>query len=432
MRDKAFADDLRLTPYWWDASPPLVTATTTLPARVDALVIGSGYTGLHAALQLARAGRSTLVIDAEAIGFGCSTRNGGQVSTSVKPGFDSLVKLHGADTARKILQDGRRSLKWLGEFIAEERIDCSFRVVGRYHVAHNRRSFEALAASIRNQPKGFEVPAHVVARNEQRSELGTDIYHGGVIFENHASLDPGRYHAALVVRVQAAGATLASHCAATNITRLNGGFAVDTARGRVEARNVVLATNGYGGPVSSWHRRRVIPIGSYIIATEPLPQVLVDALIPKDRIVSDTRRVLYYFRASPDRRRILFGGRVSVAETDPLRSGPMLHREMVRLFPQLAPYQVSHSWMGYVGYTFDTLAHTGEQDGIHYAMGYCGSGVGMASYLGMRVGQRILGLAEGETGYQETPFPSRPYYFGKPWFLAPAVHWYRFRDRIGF
>ena len=193
-----------------------------------------------------------------------------------------------------------------------------------------------------------------------------------------------------------------------------------------------MATNGYTGPLSPWHRRRVIPIGSYIIATEALPESLVDALIPKNRIVSDTRRVVYYFRASPDRRRILFGGRVSLAETDPAASGPLLYREMVRLFPELAGYRVSHSWMGYVGYTFDTLAHTGEHDGVHYAMGYCGSGVGMAGYLGMRLGQRILGRKAGWTGYAETGFPARPYYFGKPWFLAPAVHWYRLRDKVDF
>jgi glycine/D-amino acid oxidase-like deaminating enzyme len=223
----------------------------------------------------------------------------------------------------------------------------------------------------------------------------------------------------------------ASQCRVTSLTRSGTRFTVGTQRGQVDAKNVILATNGYSGPLSPWHRRRIIPIGSYIIATEELPEALVDELIPRNRIVSDTRRVLYYFRASPDRRRILFGGRVSVAETDPRLSGPLLYREMLRLFPQLSRYQVSHSWMGYVGYTFDTLAHAGEQDGIHYAMGYCGSGVGMAGYLGMRLGQAILGRREGRTGCGETAFPSRAYYFGNPWFLAPAVHVYRLRDRLG-
>ncbi|EHS52371.1 FAD dependent oxidoreductase [Rhizobium sp. PDO1-076] len=429
--ESVFTADARMTSYWWDRSPPEMATEEVLPAKVDALIVGSGYTGLHAAIELARGGREVLVCDAEQIGYGCSTRNGGQISTSVKPDFASLVKAHGEVVARRIFEDGRQSLAWTEAFIREEGIDCDFGVVGRFHVAHDRKSFDSLTASLKTRPKEFEVPANVVSRAEQRSELGTDAYHGGVIFENHASLDPGRYHAGLVRLARAAGVRFAANCKVTAMVRSASGFAVETARGNVEARNVVLATNGYSGPLSHWHQHRIIPIGSYIVATEELPETLIDALIPKNRIVSDTRRVLYYFRASPDRLRILFGGRVSIGETDPRQSGPLLFREMQRLFPQLAPYRISHSWMGYVGYTFDTLAHVGEQDGIHYAMGYCGSGVGMAGYLGMRVGQTILGKAEGRTGYGETEFQTRAYYFGKPWFLAPAVHVYRLRDRFG-
>ncbi|MBO3761542.1 FAD-binding oxidoreductase [Ciceribacter sp. L1K22] len=426
-----FTAGAKMTPYWWEKSPPKQIEEAALPRSVDVIIVGSGYTGLHAAIELARGGRTVLVCDSGPIGFGCSTRNGGQISTSVKPGFDSLAKAHGEATARRIFEDGRHSLAWTEEFIRAEGISCDFSVVGRFHVAHDRRSFETLAASIRTQPKGLEVPAHVIPRAEQRSELGTDVYYGGVVFEKHASLDPGLYHAALVSLARQAGVEFAPHCEVTAIRREGRMFSAATARGQTQARNVVFATNGYSGALSRWHRRRIIPIGSYIIATEELPEALVDELIPKNRVVSDTRRVLYYFRASPDRRRILFGGRVSMGETDPTKSGPLLYREMVRLFPQLAGCKVTHSWMGYVGYTFDTLAHTGEHDGIHYAMGYCGSGVGMAGYLGMRVGQTILGKSEGRTGYGETEFPSRSYYFGRPWFLAPAVHVYRLRDRLG-
>ena len=201
-----FTADAKMTPYWWEQSPPEPATEAALPAKVDALVVGSGYTGLHAAIELARGGRDVLVCDAEQIGFGCSTRNGGQVSTSVKPDFASLAKAHGEDVARRIFEDGRQSLQWTEAFIGAEGIDCAFKVVGRYHVAHDDKSFQALAASIRNRPKGLEVPAYVVPRAEQRSELGTDVYHGGVVIENHASLDPGRYHAGLVRIAHAGGA----------------------------------------------------------------------------------------------------------------------------------------------------------------------------------------------------------------------------------
>jgi glycine/D-amino acid oxidase-like deaminating enzyme len=429
--DKVFVENPKLSPYWWERTPLSKVPVDPLPDKVDVLVVGSGYTGLHAAIELARGGRDVLVCDSENIGHGCSTRNGGQISTSVKPSFESLAKRHGETIARQIFADGRQSLKWTEDFIRQEGIECDFRRVGRFHVAHNDRAFAELVASLQKQPEGLEVPAHVVSRREQRSELGSDIYHGGIILENHAALDPGRYHAGLVALAQKAGVNFAPFCPVQGYEKTAGVFSVTTGRGVVQASDIVLATNGYSTSLSAWHRRRVIPIGSYIIATEELPEALVDELIPKDRIVSDTRRVLYYFRASPDRRRILFGGRVSLAETDPRASAPLLYNEMIRIFPQLSGYRVSHSWMGYVGYTFDTLAHIGSNNGVHYAMGYCGSGVGMAGYLGMRTGRQILGREDGDRGYRATQFPARPYYFGKPWFLAPAVHLYRLRDRLG-
>jgi glycine/D-amino acid oxidase-like deaminating enzyme len=429
LRSNLFASDAKLAPYWWDRVPRPLLPELALPAQVDVAVVGSGYTGLHAALQTARAGRHTLVLDAEDAGWGCSTRNGGQVSTSIKPGLDLLARRHGEAQAREILLEGRRSLAWMGEFIGAEKIDCDWGVVGRFHAAHNGPQFEQLARAAQNQPRGLEVPVQVVPRAEQHAELGTDAYWGGVVYAQHASLDPARYHQGLLDRVQQAGAGIASRCAVTRIERDGERFRVVTPRGTVQARNVVIATNGYTGTLTPWLRRRVIPIGSYIIATEALPRDLMQRLMPKNRIVSDTRKVVYYYRASPDRRRILFGGRVSIDETDPLQSGPLLHRDLVALFPQLREVRISHSWCGFVAYTFDELMHTGCHDGLHYAMGYCGSGVGMGSYLGMRVGQKVLGLAEGRTAFDDLAFQTRPLYTGRPWFLAASIRYYRWRDR---
>ncbi len=228
-----------------------------------------------------------------------------------------------------------------------------------------------------------------------------------------------------------AGTVIVENCPATRIARNGKGFAVTTQRGVIAARDVIVATNGYTGTITPWQRRRVIPIGSYVIATEPLPQDLMDRLMPSQRVVSDTRKVVYYYRPSPDRTRIVFGGRVSAAETDPRISGPRLHADLVALFPELEAVRVSHSWMGFVAYTFDTLAHTGVHDGIHYAMGYCGSGVSMASYLGMRTGQKVLGLSEGHTSFDDIGFQTRPFYTGKPWFLSASVAYYRWLDRRG-
>lgn len=429
MPHPLFAPDARFEPYWWDAVPRPALAPASLPAEVDVLVIGSGYTGLHAALQTARGGRQTLVIDAGDAGFGCSTRNGGQISTSVKPSFAVLARRHGEARAREILREGQRSLAWTGKFIAAEGLDCDFGVVGRFHAAHNPAQFDELVQAAGRQVPGLAVPVRVVTRAEQRDELGTDAYHGGLVYEAHASVDPARYHQGLLDRVQAAGAQVLAHTAAQGIERAGGGFAVRTSGGVVKAGQVVVATNGYTGALTPWLRRRVIPIGSYIIATEPLPEDLMQRLMPRNRIVSDTRRVVYYYRASPDRRRILFGGRVSLDETDPAVSGPLLHADLAALFPELRGVRISHSWCGFVAYTFDELMHIGCHEGVHYAMGYCGSGVGMAGYLGMRLGQQVLGLAEGRTAFDDLAFQTRPLYTGKPWFLAPSIRYYRWRDR---
>ncbi len=423
-----FAPGFKSEPYWWEAAPRPDLPEQELPQRVEVAIVGSGYTGLSAALQTARGGRDTLVLDAEAAGWGCSARNGGQIGGSIKPSYEELTRRHGAERAFAIIKEGKTALSFIGDFIAEEEIDCAFKVCGRFHAAHQPAAYEMLASKIANQPKGLEFEAHMVPAAEQRRELGTDIYHGGVIYPKHASIDPGLYHQGLLERAMAAGAKVVPHCAVTAIAKDGNDFRLRTARGEVMARDVLVATNGYTGNLTPWQQRRVIPIGSYMIATEPLAQETMDRLFPTDRVVSDSRKLVYYYRASPDRTRILFGGRVSLKETDPNISAPRLHTELCRIFPELATTRLSHSWLGFVAYTFDTLPHVGKHEGIHYAMGYCGVGVAMASYLGTRVGQQILGLEEGRTAFDGLAFETRPLYYGDPWFLAPSIRYYRWRD----
>lgn len=429
MTSERFTPDCKMAPYWWDHVPRPSLATPSWPTEADVVVIGSGYTGLHAALQTARGGRHTVVIDAEAAGFGCSTRNGGQISTSIKPDFAMLSSRHGPDRAFAILKEGHASLAFINRFVAQEKLDCDFSVVGRFHAAHNSAQFEALAKKISTQPKGLEVEAELVPRAEQRRELGSDLYYGGVVYSGHASVHPARYHQGLLDLVIKAGATVIANCPATAVEPQGARFRVVTPSAVIDARNVVIATNGYTGNLTPWLKRRVIPIGSYMIATEPLAPGLMDRLMPRNRIVSDTKKVVYYYRASPDRTRILFGGRVSLNETDPMISGPKLHADMVQIFPELAATRISHSWCGTIAYTFDELLHVGQHRGMHYAMGYCGSGVGTASYFGMRIGQQVLGLPEGRTALDGLSFQTRPLYYGNPWFLAPSIAYYGWRDR---
>ncbi len=425
-----FAPGYKNECFWWADAPRPAAAAATLPPTVDVLVIGSGYTGLMAARETALGGRSTLVIDAQDLGFGCSSRNGGQVSTSIKPSFGELSGRHNEQVAFAIRSEGIQALDFIADLVQRERLSCDWQRTGRFHAAHNPKQYEALAALTKSQPKGLEVPMELVPAAEQRREIGSDYYHGGIVYPRHAALHPGKYHLELLRLARAAGVSFISHCPASEIRREDKGFQVTTAKGVLYARDVVVATNGYTGPMTPWHRRRVIPIGSYIIATESQPKELMKRLIPNNRMLSDSRKLVFYYRLSPDKHRMIFGGRVAYMENDPTVSAPRLHRWMSLIFPELKAAQVSHSWMGFVAYTFDTLPHIGVQDGLHYAMGYCGSGVSLATYYGMRIGQQVLGKKEGKTALDGVRFQTRPLYAGNPWFLAPSIFYYRLRDKL--
>lgn len=422
--------DCRPECYWLEDAPLRSFDAGPLPEKVDLLVIGGGYTGLAAAIEAAKGGMSVLVVDREAIGAGCSSRNGGQVSTSIKPSLAALTKAHGAEVAARIRAEGRNALAHVADVVEELGIDCDWTRTGRYMAAHTPRQFEALQRMAETAERQGDPPLTVVPRAEQHAELGSERYHGGVVTPLYGAVQPARLHAGLADAAQAAGVTLAGKAEVRQLQREGSGFKALTARGKVAVRHVALATNGYSGPLSPWHRRRVLPIGSYILATEPLAEDVALGLIPKKRMVVDTRKVVIYFRLSPDGRRVVFGGRAALAETDPMRALPRLYDMMLDIFPQLAGTRVTHCWHGFVAYTFDTLPHIGTHEGVHYAMGYCGSGVSLSLYFGKRLGQKVLGRPEGATALDGIPFQTRPFYWGKPWFLAPSVFYYRMMDRL--
>ena len=420
------------TSFWLEGLPEFNNISSKLPLRVDVAIVGSGYTGLNAALQTIRGGRSTAIFEVGLPGQGCSTKNGGQISTSIKPSLEKLSAKFGTQNGIAIRQEGENALNWIGDFITSEKIDCNFSRVGRYHAAHTQKHYELITRDAEKVNRSEGIEAFAVPKAEQLKELGSDVYHGGVVFPRHASVDPGKYHRGLLQRVVDAGVDVFGQCAVLNIEQTSDGFVITTQKGKVKARDVIIATNGYTSNLTPWLQKRVIPIGSYIISTEELDPVVVNELFPTNRIASDTCKVIYYYRMSPDRKRILFGGRVSATETNPLLSGPKLLKDLYRIFPQIEGIKISHSWTGTVAYTFDEMAHTGQHNGMYYSMGYCGSGVSMASYLGMRLGQKVLGLVEGKTAFDDLPFPTRPLYNGRPWFLPAVVSWYRMQDRIQY
>jgi glycine/D-amino acid oxidase-like deaminating enzyme len=306
-----------------------------------------------------------------------------------------------------------------------------WRAAGCFYGAHTARHFDLLRRAVDEQPRGFEAAVRVVPRHEQATEIGSPFYHGGLVYEDDAAVHPLKLLNVLYDRATAAGAATHGGCAVVGLERTSEGYAVRTSQGTVRARQVLLATNGYTGALSPWHRRRIIPIGSYIIATEALDEALVRRLIPRGRNVVDTRHVVVYIRPSPDGRRILFGGRAAVSERDVTRCVPRLVAMMTEVFPDLATTRVSRAWMGFVGFTFDTLPHLGSRDELYYCMGYCGQGVPLSIFYGRRIGLRMAGDAAGRTAIEDVAFPARPFYYGRPWFLPPAIAALRLRDALG-
>ncbi|MEP3047922.1 MAG: FAD-binding oxidoreductase [Roseibium sp.] len=426
-----FANNFKTTSYWHDIAPEVPVSDFDLPTEVDVLTVGAGYTGLNAAIQTAREGLATLVVDAEKPGWGCSMRNGGQLSTSIKPTFSALQRRYGTDTATAICEEAQSSLEYMHQLSGDDGLDMGLCEVGRFHGAHKPHLYDKLAKEAAEGHPVLKPDAFMVSKPDMVKELGTDAYHGGIVYPHHCSIDVSRYLPSLIKSAMAHGAQVKGACRVVSFERQGTGFQVLTERGVVKAGKLILATNGYSGPLSAWHRRRIIPIGSYVIASEEISPDVIDRLFPTDRVLSDTRKLVYYYRLSPDRKRVIFGGRVSLSETDPRNSALKLHRDMTALFPELKSTGISHGWMGFVGYTFDTLAHCGEDKGLFHAMGYCGSGVGMASYLGMRIGQKAAGLEKAVSAFERISNPTRPFYSGTPWFLAPSVLVYRLRDKFG-
>jgi glycine/D-amino acid oxidase-like deaminating enzyme len=395
------------------------------------LIVGAGYTGLSAAHETAAAGLDTLVVDAGRLGAGCSGRNGGQIAYSFKPSFSMLSARHGAERAFAICREGYEAISYLRSLATQPGADCEWRECGCFYGAHTPRHFKSMAREAREQPRGLEQRITLVPRSEQRREIASDFYHGGCLYPDDASVDPMKLLLLLWRRALTRGVRIRDCCRVDAIRPATGGFEVKTAIGTVRAAKVLIATNGYTGPLSPWHRRRVIPIGSYQISTEPLGKETLRTLIPNGRNVVDSRRIVVYLRPSADGERLVFGGRAALAEQDPLACVPALRAMMERIFPQLRGVRVDHAWVGWVAYTFDKMPHLGVHDGVHYCMGYCGQGVPIAPYLGMRIGQQIAGRPDGRTALDGLPFPTRPYYFGTPWFLAPSVMTYRGLDALG-
>lgn len=412
-------------PYWWEGAdwPDL---NDPPPEKLDLLIIGAGFTGLSAAIAAHDRGAKVAVIDAGQPGQGASTLNGGMTGAHPRLGWESLRDRFGESVADGLFAEAAPALEFVKTLIEREKIDCDFQQTGRIQLAWTAKHFEAqktLAARVRDKSG---VACEIVERNDLGSEIETDRYFGGMVIPDHCALHPWKYHNGLLDAVLGRGVPVSAHCAARGVTRDGNGFQVVTLRGTVNAGKVLLATGGYTSAPFRWFQRRVFPLPSYLIATEELPANLPGHLAPGRRMMVETRARHSYFRLSPDGRRILFGGRASMRNLDMPSAAKRLHRTMCDIWPDLHGTKLTHVWWGNTGYSFGHMPSVGEQGGIHYAMGFSGSGTVMAPYLGAKAAWRALGDARGETAYAAVPLKTHWLHPGtRPHFLKAADFWYR-------
>jgi glycine/D-amino acid oxidase-like deaminating enzyme len=406
-----------------------------LPESTDVAIVGGGFCGLSAALALAKRGVNAVVLEAETLGWGASSRNGGMVLTGMKLPVPALIKRYGRDAVRKMYAASLETIDCVEQIVRQENIDCNFSRCGHLEVACKQSHFDGYEESAALILREFHHELRVVPKNKLREEIGSDIYFGGMIDETSAGLNPARYVAGLAQAAQRAGSCLHEHTRVEKVeTEFQNGarkFVVRTSKGTLTAREVILASGAYTTKATPALQRKIIPIGSYIIATEMLPSDLARELSPRNRMIYDSKHFLYYYRLTPDNR-MLFGGRAAFfpeTENTVRQSAKLLRRGMISVYPQLRDTRVEYVWGGTLDFTLDVMPHTGTIDDMHFAAGFAGHGVAAATWFGAKLAGLICGESDANP-FASIPFPAAPIGLrsGNTWALPLAGLWYRILD----
>jgi glycine/D-amino acid oxidase-like deaminating enzyme len=420
------------TPFWQYDYPrpedlPVVEET---PSSIDVAIVGSGYTGLSAARSLTRQGASVAVLEREHIGWGASSRNGGITGCGLKKGMPSVFEAYGEKYGNIFWQASLDALDLVKELAEQDGIDFDWQQKGDLCVAYKPSHYEDFKSKITWHKKKLNHELQLVPPDELQKEIGSTAYYGGVIDPHGASLHPAKLVFGLAELVAKQGAMLCEYAGVTGIEKKPKGYLLHTQRGTLQAKDVILATNGYTDNLSPELNHKTFPVGSYSIVTEPLTEELQREISPKGRVFWDSKWFLNYFRLTPDGR-LLWGGRNNLSTTlDLVESEKILQEQMLRAFPQLEDVTVTHTWTGQLGLTFDLMPNIGRlQNGVYYAVGYGGHGLHTALYLGREIAQ-ILSGEISSSPFMEIPHQTYFFYRDKTWFLPFAAYYYRFRDWI--
>lgn len=420
---------------YWHATAPRFAGAAEGPAsgKVDVAVIGGGFTGLSAARTLAHGGATVAVLEADHVGAGASGRNGGHVNNGLAHSYPAAKAALGAERAKALWRAFDDAVDTVERIVAEEAIDCAFRRSGKLKLASKPSHFAGIAANFEAIHAEVDPATRLLSRDELAAEIGSDAFHGAMLYEKSAMMHMGRFVTGLAEAAVRAGAAVHEDARVLELSREGGAFRVRTAHGTLKAERVFLATNGYTGAPFPWFRRRIVPVGSFIVATRPLSEAEVRATMPGDRTCVTSLNIGNYFRLSPDRR-LIFGGRARFSATsDPTSdaaSGKILAASLARVFPSLAGVQLDYCWGGMVGMTRDRFPRAGETNGINYSMGYSGHGAQMSVHMGAVMADLMLGRID-RNALAGLEWAAVPGHLGKPWFLPLVGAYYSMKDLLG-
>jgi len=418
----------QFTPYWWQDQPQHRN-TQTLPTKADCVIVGAGFTGLSAALTLAQAGRTVVVLDSQAIGFGASTRNGGMLGSGHKVSVADAKQHYGKAIADQLHCEANASLAYTKGLINEHNIDCDLQACGRLRTAWTPTDYTAMQNANADLQTIQTFSARMVTPDEMPKHIQTELYFGGLLYQEHASVQPKKLHHGLLELALNAGVQVFGEHSANSVKAKLDGFCVSTQGAQIHCQQVLMATNGYTQPKVSWFlAKRVMPVPSFIIVTQELGKDVVQALLPGGHCMVETRQRFCYYRATPCGKRIMLGSRAALHAITPQQALPTLKAKLTEIFPSLKDTPISHCWTGFTGFSFSKLPSIGCHNGIHHAMGYSGNGVAMAPYLGHKAALKMLQPDQTHSVFEQTPLQSRIYHHGYPWYMMAASAWYRLSD----
>jgi len=422
---------MKLDSYWLDTAPEFRGgAQGPVEGRSDVVVIGGGFTGLSAALELATRGVSVTLLEAGRIAGEASGRNGGQCNTGVAQDFSALAASMGLEQAREFYRAYESAVHTVESIVTQHRIDCDFVRCGKLKLAAKPKHFDKLARTCEVLHREVDQDIELIEPARTRSEVGSDAFHGGLLQRNGAQMHMGKFGVGLAQSAVHHGARVFEHAAVTRMKRMDGGrYELTSSRGVIRADKVLVATGpSRQGPLQ-WFQQRMAPVGSFIVVTEPLSEARLDALFPHRRNYVTSLNIGNYFRVTPDNR-LLWGGRARFAMSDPrsdAKSGQVLQANLARYFPELRGTRIDYCWGGLVDMTVDRLPRAGQHDGLYYSMGYSGHGVQMSTHMGRVMADVMQGRAEANP-WRALPWPPVPAHAARRWMLPLVGAYYRMQD----